>query len=119
MGVVHGHLEEHIRRISAPKPHLTEEFQSNTGYILMQLLGSSRGDSDIKTQVAQAHYLRLLTTFHHPLANGIQYWRFYIPSNPDNIFVKKGFFARLIFGGAYFLRGLIWEGILHFKMGWA
>ena len=36
------------------------------------------------------------------------------------IFVQKAFFfAGLIFGGAYFRRGLLLEGILHFKMGWA
>ena len=29
----------------------------------------------------------------------------------------KGFFAGLIFGGAYFRRGLLLEGILRFKMG--
>ena len=31
---------------------------------------------------------------------------------------SKGVFAGLIFGGAYFRRGLLLEGILHFKMGW-
>ena len=32
---------------------------------------------------------------------------------------SKGFFAGLIFGAAYFRRGLLLEGILRFKMGWA
>ena len=37
---------------------------------------------------------------------------------PGLIFVK-GFFAGLIFGGAYFPRALSLEGSLRFKMGWA
>ena len=32
---------------------------------------------------------------------------------------SKGVFAGLIFGRAYFRRGLLLEGILRFKMGWA
>ena len=36
------------------------------------------------------------------------------------IFVQKAFlFAGLIFGRAYFRRGLLLEGILCFRMGWA
>ena len=35
------------------------------------------------------------------------------------IFVQKAFFAGLNFGEAYFWRGLLLEGILCFKMGWA
>ena len=35
------------------------------------------------------------------------------------IFVQKDFFAGLIFGEAYFRRGLLLEGILRFKMGWS
>ena len=45
-----------------------------------------------------------------------------IPQNSDNkpwdYICSKGFFAGLIFGEAYFRRGLLLEGILHFKMGW-
>ena len=37
--------------------------------------------------------------------------------SPGLIFVQKVFW--LIFGRAYFLRCLLWEGILCFKMGWA
>ena len=32
---------------------------------------------------------------------------------------SKGLFAGLIFGRAYFRRGLLLEGVLRFKMGWA
>ena len=39
--------------------------------------------------------------------------------SPGLIFVQKAFLAGLIFGGAYFRSGLLSEGILHFKMGWA
>ena len=39
--------------------------------------------------------------------------------SPGLIFAKKAFFAGLIFGGAYFWRGLLSEGILRFKMGLA
>ena len=46
-----------------------------------------------------------------------------IPKNSDNkpwaYTCSKGFFAGLIFGGAYFQRALLLEGILHFKMGLA
>ena len=38
--------------------------------------------------------------------------------SPGLIFVQKAFFGGLIFGGAYFRRGLLLEGILRFKMGW-
>ena len=42
-------------------------------------------------------------------------------TNSDNkpwaYICSKGCFAGLIFGGAYFQRGLILEGILCFKMG--
>ena len=38
---------------------------------------------------------------------------------PGLMFVQKAFFAGLIFGGAWFRRGLLLEGILRFKMGWA
>ena len=31
---------------------------------------------------------------------------------------SKGYFVGPIFEGAYFRRGLLSEGILHFKMGW-
>ena len=47
----------------------------------------------------------------------------HIPQNSDNkpwsYICSKGCFAKLIFGGAYFWRGLLLEGILRFKMGWA
>ena len=36
---------------------------------------------------------------------------------PGLVFVQKAFFAGLIFGGAYFRRSLLLEGILRFKMG--
>ena len=41
--------------------------------------------------------------------------------SPGFIFVQKAFSlglfsGELIFGGAYFWRGLLWEGILHFKI---
>ena len=39
--------------------------------------------------------------------------------SPGLVFVQKAFFAGLIFRGAYFLRGLLSEGVLRFKMGWA
>ena len=39
--------------------------------------------------------------------------------SPGLIFFQNPFFAGLIFGGAYFWRGLLLEGILRFKMGWA
>ena len=39
--------------------------------------------------------------------------------SPGLIFVQKGCFAGLIFGGAYIRRSLLLEGILRFKMGWA
>ena len=35
------------------------------------------------------------------------------------IFVQKAFLMGLIFGGTYFRRGLLLEGILPFKMDWA
>ena len=38
--------------------------------------------------------------------------------SPGLILVQNAFFAGLIFGGAYFRRGLLLEGILPFKMGW-
>ena len=38
--------------------------------------------------------------------------------SPGLTFVQKAFFAGLIFGGAYFRRGLLLEGIVRFKMGW-
>ena len=44
-----------------------------------------------------------------------------LPQNSDNkpwaYICSKGFFAGLIFGGAYFRRGLLLDGILRFKMG--
>ena len=44
-----------------------------------------------------------------------------IPSKFDNKpwVCSQGRFAGLIFGGAYFQRGLLLQGILYFKMGWA
>ena len=39
--------------------------------------------------------------------------------SPGLIFVQKAFFAGLIFGAAYFRRGLLLAEILRFKMGWA
>ena len=39
--------------------------------------------------------------------------------SPGLIFVQKASLAELIFGGAYFRRGLLSEGILRFKMGLA
>ena len=45
-----------------------------------------------------------------------------LPLNSNNklwVYIcSKGFFAGLIFGGAYFRRGLLLEGILRFKMSW-
>ena len=38
--------------------------------------------------------------------------------NPGLIFVQKAVLPGLFFGGAYFWRGLLLEGILRFKMGW-
>ena len=35
------------------------------------------------------------------------------------IICSKDFFAGLIFGGAYFQRGFLYEGILCFKISWA
>ena len=37
---------------------------------------------------------------------------------PGFVFVQSAFFGGLIFGGAYFQRGLLLEGILHFKTVW-
>ena len=57
------------------------------------------------------------------------HWLGVIPLNSDNkpwaYICSKGFFAGLIIifflggGGAHFQRGLLLEGILRFKMGWA
>ena len=35
------------------------------------------------------------------------------------MFVQKAALLGLFWGGAYFWMGLLLEGILHFKMGWA
>ena len=40
-------------------------------------------------------------------------------NNPWANICSKGCFAGLISGEAYFRRGLLLEGILRFKMGWA
>ena len=37
--------------------------------------------------------------------------------SPGLIFVQKAVLLGFIFGGAYFQRGLLLEGILHFKKG--
>ena len=38
--------------------------------------------------------------------------------SPGPTLVQKAFFAGLIFGGNYFWKALLLEGILRFKMGW-
>ena len=43
--------------------------------------------------------------------------RAYSSNNPGLIFVQKAFFSGLIFGVAYFRRGLLLEEILRFKIG--
>ena len=40
-----------------------------------------------------------------------------IPISPGLVFVEKAFLLGLFFGGAYFQRGLLLDGILRFKMG--
>ena len=53
----------------------------------------------------------------------VAYLHLGIPEKSDNkpwaYICSKGFFAGLIFGGAYFRRGFLLEGILRFKMGLA
>ena len=59
-------------------------------------------------------------TVHTPIAGHYQKIYRKIPIiRPGLIFVQKAVLLGLISGGAYFRRGLLLEGILRFKMGWA
>ena len=71
----------------------------------------------VKTVINYNYLFHAQNAHIRPRRNKVKYCKIPIIS-PGLIFVQKAFFAGLIFGRAYFRRGLLLEGILRFKMGW-